>query len=168
MTQSDGLVTPSPIFLTGQSYPSGTMIAALDALFTVTGTATGADVDPNTPSVTDAAWRSYRLKGTQTAFTTSYGVPTIVGQSITEGGFVNTASCITCHSQATVNAQGQPAIQSFGSSIDLNVTGYNESTRGTPNPSWFFSANTNIYNALQADFAWGIFNAKPLQQSGGN
>lgn len=167
-TQSDNLVTPSPIFLTGEAYPSGTMTAALDALFTATGVATAADEDPDTPSVTDAAWRSYRLKGTQTTFTTSYGVSTIVGQSITEGGFVNTASCMTCHSQATVNSEGQPAIQSFGSSIDLNVTGYNESTRGAPNPSWFLSANTNVYNALQADFVWGIFNAQSVQQSGGN
>lgn len=161
--ETDGLVNPSPIFVTAEVYPSGTMTDSLDTLFRAMGIGTGADDgDPNTPSLTDPAWRSYRLKGTQTTFTTTYGIPTIVGQSITEGGFVQSASCMTCHVQASVNAAGTPAIQSFGGSFRLNLTGYNQSTNGPPVPSWFFAGNTNTYIAFQTDFVWGIFNAQPV------
>ncbi|MGD9740610.1 MAG: hypothetical protein AB7O56_09255 [Bauldia sp.] len=160
---SDGLVTPSPVFVTGEAYPPGTITMSLDALFAAAGIGTGtADADPNTPSLDDPAWRSYRLKGTQTEFTTSYGIPIIVGQSISEGGFVNSASCMTCHAQATVNAAGTPAIASFGSSYLLNLTGYHQSTNGPPVPSWFFAPNRPNYTALQTDFVWGIFNANSI------
>ena len=165
-TQSDNLVRPSTIFLTGQPYDSGLMTPSLDALFGAIGIATKPSADPNMPSATDEAWRSYRLKGTQTAFTTAYGVPIVLGQSITEGGFINSASCMTCHAQASVNAAGQPAIQSFGSSMLLNLTGYHQSTNGAPIPAWFFSANTNVYQALQTDFVWGIFNAQSVNRTG--
>lgn len=166
-TQSDDLVRASTIFQTGQPYDSGVITPSLDALFQAIGIATDTAADPNMPSMSDVAWRSYRLKGTQTRFTTSYGVPTVLGQSITEGGFVNSASCMTCHVQASVNAEGEVGISSFGSSFLLNITGYHQSANGAPVPSWFFEGSSNTYRALQTDFVWGIFNAQSIDQDDG-
>ncbi len=163
MTQSDGLVSPSQIFQTGKTYPSATITPALKAIYETLGIGAKDDGNPNAPSAGDAGWRSYRLKGTQTQFTSSDGVPTVLGQSITEGGFVNTASCLTCHAQATVDARGQPAIQSFGFSRNLNLFGYNKSAGGAPEAAWFYNAGTNIYQALPTDFTWGVLFAQPLQ-----
>ena len=49
----------------------------------------------------------YRLKGAQVDFTDRTGRPTIVGNSITEAGFVSTSSCITCHAWASIGAPSQ-------------------------------------------------------------
>jgi hypothetical protein len=166
-TQSDGLATPSPVFLTGQTYDSGTITASLEMLFDAMGIGTTPSANPDMPSPTDEAWRSYRLKGTQTTFTTSYGVPTLLGNSVTEGGFVNSASCMTCHAQAAVNGDGHPALANIGASRRLNLIGYNQVENGAPDPAWFFLAN-NTYLALQTDFVWGILHAKSLNQDAGS
>jgi hypothetical protein len=70
----------------GQQYPNCTKSAALSALFASN------KIDP--------AFTNYCLKGTQTDFTDAQGVQTRLGNSVTEQGFVDTASCITCHGRA--------------------------------------------------------------------
>jgi len=50
---------------------------------------------------------NYRMKGTQAASYHATGLSTGMGASITEGGFVNSAFCMPCHAQASVNANGQ-------------------------------------------------------------
>lgn len=80
-------------------------------------------VDPERPDIKDPAWKSYRLKGTQTQFTNFDGYPTILGSSINEGGFVNSASCISCHVQASVNADGGIGAPGVGASGRLNNFG---------------------------------------------
>ncbi len=69
-----------------QQYPVCNKTAALTALFA------SAKIDP--------AFANYCLKGSQTDFTDAQGVNTRVGNSVTEAGFVDTASCITCHGRA--------------------------------------------------------------------
>jgi hypothetical protein len=71
---------------TGLQYPNCTKTPALTALFAA--------------NTTDPAFTNYCLKGTQTDFTDAQGVPTRVGNSVTEQGFVDTASCISCHGRA--------------------------------------------------------------------
>ena len=51
--------------------------------------------------------REAKVGTTWTQFYNNDDYPTIDGASITEGGFVNTSSCMSCHVQASVNAQGQ-------------------------------------------------------------
>ncbi len=58
--------------------------------------------------------KSYRLKGTQTRYVNRDGSLTLLGSSINEGGFVNTASCISCHVQASVNARGENGVPGVG------------------------------------------------------
>lgn len=156
----------NPIFITGQVYrPSETgeeITPSLAALFQAMGVATDAtDPDPKVIAATDPQWLNYRLKGTQTTFTTSHGVPTGTGATITEGGFVNSASCMTCHSQASTDGNGNPgAGGSVGASWRLNLFGFGQVEMGAPNLSWFFNPGTSApYNSMQYDFIWGILNA---------
>ena len=48
----------------------------------------------------DRAFMNYCLKGSQVDFTDAQGVTTRLGNTVTESGFVDTASCITCHGRA--------------------------------------------------------------------
>jgi hypothetical protein len=47
-------------------------------------------------------WSYYRLKGSQNNFTDTAGQPLLLGNSIAEAGFLQTASCITCHGRASI------------------------------------------------------------------
>jgi hypothetical protein len=70
----------------GLQYPNCVKTPALTALF-----ATG-KIDP--------AFMNYCLKATQTDFTDAQGVVTRDGNSVTEQGFLDTASCMSCHARA--------------------------------------------------------------------
>jgi hypothetical protein len=107
----------------------------------------------------------YCLKGSQTDFTTATGLPKLLGNSVTEGGFDNTSSCLSCHSRASVAASGADA--QGGGFLDppdtsnplLCPTGDPCSPSGTPRSSWFWN-NPGTPNqqlkALQTDFIWSI------------
>ena len=61
------------------------MSEGLHSLFAATGIGSGANpMNPDLPQASEPAWRSYRLKGTQTQFYNRDGYATIVGASITE------------------------------------------------------------------------------------
>jgi hypothetical protein len=111
-----------------------------------------------------ALWENYCLKGSQVDFVTATGLPTRLGNSITEDGFVDTSSCITCHGRASVNSMGRniyvggflnppiPAVCPGGPQQPC-------SPNGTPNPAWFWTnpgqPNQSLL-ALQTDFIWSI------------
>ena len=153
LTQSDQL--GGLIFNLGRPYPSGKINNQLDKLYTRLGIGTGTQpVTPDTPQITDPGWRSYRLKGTQTQFYNRSGYSTIVGASITEGGFVNTASCMSCHGQASVNAKGQNGVPGVGASGRLNLDGYGKVVNGALNPTNYYDSGTTNQRAVQTDFVW--------------
>jgi hypothetical protein len=83
------------------------------------------------------------------------------GHSITEAGFTNTSSCLTCHTQASVNADGELAIPQKGNALDLNLLGYQESPNGAPDLNWFCQFGGNTYVGLRTDYIWGIMLAQP-------
>lgn len=109
-------------------------------------------------------WENYCLKGSQVDFVTATGLPTRLGNSVTESGFDDTSSCITCHSRAAVNSTGQrttgagfldppiPAVCPRGPDADCSPS-------GAPNPAWFWS-NPGQPDppmlALQTDFIWSV------------
>ncbi|NDV87205.1 hypothetical protein GTW51_10880 [Aurantimonas aggregata] len=139
----------------------------LDALMTAMGIGTGAAAaNADIPSPADPAWRSYRLKASQTDFVTATGMPTHNGQSITEGGFVDSASCITCHAQAGPDALGNPGIPGIGARSDLNMFGLNQTVNGAPDPEWYFAGGTNMMRSLPMDFVWGMLNATCIAPEG--
>lgn len=109
-------------------------------------------------------WENYCLKGTQTDFVTPTGIPTHLGNSVTEAGFVSTSSCVSCHSRAAVDAKG---IRTTGAGfIDPeipelcpNASESACSPNGAPNPAWFWTnpgKPDQAATAMQTDFIWSI------------
>jgi hypothetical protein len=101
-------------------------------------------------------WENYRLDAAQIDFTDATGRPTLLGNSITEAGFVQTSSCITCHGRAAFDTSGR-----FLSVFRPDGQSYN----GTPDPNWFYSLTNppkTLY--LQGDFVWSFFLASPLKK----
>lgn len=156
---------PSNTDKVGQVYPAGTMTQMLQTLFTQAGY--------------EGAWMqeysNYRLKGSQTDFTLPTGEGLLVGNSVTEGGFLQTASCMTCHSRAAVDAQGKNAFPIFGEVQPLPLqtlspenfqTQFN-THNGPPDPSWFtkFTGQAAVPLFRQTDFVWAIpFRAQPVKK----
>ena len=96
-------------------------------------------------------WENYCLKGSQVDFVTATGIPTLLGNSVTEKGFADSSSCMTCHSRASVTASGS----------DAQGAGFvgNASPNGTPNPAWFWNnagKSSQTMKAFQSDFVWAI------------
>ncbi len=160
-TIDDQLDDRTQLFDLGKAYPSGAMSKGLAALFETTGIGNGEKlVNPDVPQTSDPAWKSYRLKGTQTRFYNNDGYPTIVGASITEGGFVNTASCMSCHVQASVNSKGENGVSGVGATGRLNLSGIGTVVSGHPENGDFYDRGTTNQRAVQVDFVWGILFAK--------
>lgn len=143
----------------------------LAAIFSAYGIATAEGVNlSGRPTAADLAWRSYRLKGSQTGFVTPTGRTVRLGNSVTEAGFVNSASCMTCHARAGATEAGTPPLAIFTDTID--EIGMPQSVNGVPVEAWF---NVNAYRnamgtrespgviAVQTDFVWGFRNACPMK-----
>ncbi len=179
--QSDQLNQPSVVFAPDQLYPKEQIRPELQKM--LAGVKVGTDSasqdagKPAEPSPTDAAWLNFRLKGAQTEFVNAVGQPTLLGNSITEAGFMDGSSCISCHARAGVAALGLTAGQApdpktvtghfLALSVferDLTDFGYFRSHHGIPNPAWYFNDNNSNpkLQVLQADFVWGFLNAQPL------
>lgn len=160
-TQDDALNDDKSIFVLGKRYESGQISASLAKLFNEAGIGNGnAPVDPEHPKITDIAWKSYRLKGTQTQFVNNDGTSTLLGSSINEGGFVNSASCISCHAQASVNANGEIGVPGVGSTGRLNIFGIDTAISGPPVTADYYNRGTTRQLAVQTDFVWGILFAQ--------
>ena len=108
-------------------------------------------------------FRNYCLKGSQTGFVNPTGLPTRLGNSVTEKGFVNTASCMTCHSRAGFDKNGRNVFGTGLIKAALNPvscpTGDQCSPNGPPRPQWFWSNPDTKLQArklLQSDFDWSI------------
>ncbi|SEO02650.1 hypothetical protein [Palleronia pelagia] len=168
-TQPDEPDPNSPLFVTGKVYlPEMTgesMTPELEALFDALDIGTAeADANPDVLAPQDPAWRNYRLKGTQTTFVTPTGIPTGTGATITEGGFVNSASCTSCHSQASVDETGNSGMQGVGSDWTPNLLGFDRIVMGAPSMAWFYSNGGPSVEATQVDFIWGILGAQCVEK----
>jgi hypothetical protein len=123
----------------GGAYPPGTLTADLLAMFKAAGLGD--------------EWKNYRLKGAQDLFTDTTGRPTLLGNSVTEEGFVSSSSCITCHGQASVDKDGD-----FNPSVGFTSTG--ASTNGPLLPSMFWTSTTPPkLKYLPIDFIWAVLHA---------
>jgi len=123
---------------------------------------TGANLSPAVTSLLSNAglgkeWQNYRLTSSQVDFLRTDGTPTRSGNSILEAGFESTASCITCHSKAAYDKNGE--FNSFFKSFPPPV-----GDTGTPDPKWLTDAMGNKIR-LQSDFVWSMFEALPRQPS---
>jgi hypothetical protein len=121
----------------GGTYPACEKTAAVKQVFAAAGLA--------------PLWENYCLKGSQVDFVTSTGVATLLGNSVTEDGFVSSSSCLTCHSRASVTSAG----------LDAQGAGFigNASPNGAPDPNWFWNnlgKSNQSLKAFQTDFVWAI------------
>lgn len=139
-------VTP-PKAPPGSVYPNCAKTPALTALFV--------------KAKLDSAFTNYCLKGSQTDFADDTGLAARLGNSVTEAGFVESSSCMTCHSRSAWNASGQPT--SRAGFVNFNpLTG----PLGSMDPHWYWSttASPPIHSGTpgltrigtSADFVWSI------------
>ncbi|WP_231654666.1 hypothetical protein [Ralstonia solanacearum] len=164
--KSDGLImSPSVVFDHDKLYPTEAIRPGLDHVFKVLGIGTTASTSSDLPSISDLGWRSYRLKGSQVDFTNAMGRKTVLGNSITEAGFMNNSSCITCHARAGIHVKRDKAnfVRLSVFNKDQSDYGYALSYHGIPNPAWFHNDNAKgTLDVLQVDFVWGFLNARSL------
>lgn len=165
--KSDDLVmSPTIVFDTDKLYPVEAINPGLDQAFRSLGIGTTRSADKDQPAISDLAWRSYRLKGSQVDFTNSMGRRTALGNSITEAGFMHNVSCVTCHARAGIHLDPDKKANFLRLSVfskDLSDYGYALSVYGTPNPAWFHNDNNiGTLDVLQVDFVWGFLNAQPI------
>ena len=161
----DNLPLPSWVFDTGKKYDGGVAGTGLQDVFRALYIGSR-DNGTLVPRFTDRAWLSYRLKGSQVNFSDSMGRPTNLANSVTEGGFVTTSSCMTCHARAGSSPKGTlpPALGVFVNGI--TDSGYLPSAQGLPIPDWFHrSGQPPTLNVLQTDFVWGFLTANCLTPS---
>jgi hypothetical protein len=128
---------------TNQGYPDCTKTPALTAMLA------SADIDP--------VYTNYCLKGSQTDPVDSNGLDVRLGNSVTENGFVDTASCMTCHSRANFDQTG---MATSGAGF-LGGVG----PLGPILPEWYWSGGQPpVFQgqpglsriATSADFVWSI------------
>lgn len=104
-------------------------------------------------------WAHYRLRGSQIVSVDSRGRYTILANPIIENGFQQTASCITCHSRATVGLRTPQTTDTLNRldplQIDKNVSRgiVMVGPIGPTNPQWFLNSNGDV-QYIQTDFVW--------------
>ena len=150
------VVDPATGGPSGKPYPSGAVTAELIKMFK----------DAGFSEEWQQEWSNYRLKGSQIDFTDSTGAAVLVGNSVTENGFVQTSSCMTCHGNTGVDSTGAP-----NPSIGFTLDG--QSRNGPLNPAWFYDLNNfdlaqqfGRYKVIYypVDFVWAILKAHPKKQ----
>lgn len=110
----------------------------------------------------DPAFANYCLKGSQVDFIDNTGLDVRLGNSVTEHGFVDQASCMTCHSRAAFDASGNQPQGQFA--------GFDDATGAAPlgpvDSSWYWHSTGTppVFQgmpglsrlATSADFVWSI------------
>lgn len=132
-----------------QGYPDCVKTPALAAMLK------SANIDP--------VYENYCLKGSQADFVDNTGLDIRVGNSVTEQGFVATASCMTCHGRAAFDQSGQATSQAGFLSFGPNGP---VAPLGPLQPAWYwsFSSQPPIFEgktgltriATSADFVWSV------------
>jgi hypothetical protein len=146
-------VAPEPPAQFGKIYPACQKTAAVLEIFKKYNLA--------------AVYQNYCLKGSQTDFITATGQPTLLGNSVTEDGFSNTSSCMTCHSRAAFNQFGrpfpnagfiEPPVPTICPVPNASISGC--SPNGSPQQEWFWTSTGTPPQQKplfrQADFIWAI------------
>lgn len=171
------------IFRRDQIYAAEQARPQLTNVFEALGIGTGSKAGDH-PAAQDPAWLNYRLKGSQVEYVDATGRPTFLGNSVTEAGFIDGSSCMTCHARAGADkfgpsflargTGGQPQRKPAGVRglplgvflNDLSDFGYARSAFGAPDPNWFYgSTRPASLKVMQTDFVWGFFHASPLDKA---
>lgn len=164
--RSDRLNADSTVFDSGKTYPPEKIRPEWNELLVKLSIGSGGSTSQVEPDSEDKAWRNYRLKGSQVEFVNSIGQSTLLGNSVTEAGFMDGSSCISCHARAGAAAEtvnSPPPLSVFERS--MTSFGYRRSHHGIPNQFWFYNDINGGPKMLimQTDFVWGFLNAQRIR-----
>ncbi len=165
--RNDQLNSSSIVFDPDRGYSQETIRPEWDKLLTELNIGNGSSTSPVEPDPEDSAWRNFRLKGSQVEFVNSVGQSTFLGNSVTEAGFMDGSSCISCHARAGVALKSDGSANFLALSVferSLTDFGYARSHHGIPDPFWFYNDNNSQpkMTVMQTDFIWGFLNANPI------
>lgn len=167
---NDQLNSSNDVFNPDKGYPVEMIRPEWDQLLAQLNIGSGSSTSQVEPDPEDIAWRNFRLKGSQVEFVNAIGQSTLLGNSVTEGGFMDGSSCISCHARAGAALKSNGSANFLALSVfERNLTdfGYARSHSGIPDPFWFYNANNSDPNMLvmQTDFIWGFLNAQSITSS---
>jgi len=139
--------------------------------FACRGLAADCNRAPRQVGLENTVWQYYRLRGTLSGYVDGAGRPQLLANSELENGLQTTASCMTCHSRASIGVvAGAPArlpiLDPSGSEPArgaLARRGY----VGLPKAEWFSEPHDAAHEAAYRplDFVWSTAKAKPKRAS---
>ncbi|MGA2188027.1 MAG: hypothetical protein ABSH33_05820 [Steroidobacteraceae bacterium] len=147
----------------------GWQLPSRDA-FACRGEASDCNRAPRGVGLEGTVWQYYRLRGTLTRFVDAAGAPQRLANSELETGFQTTASCMTCHSRASIGVRaGTPLRLPI---FDLPPGAADDDVRarrgftGAPQAEWFAAGAGQATPRFQPlDFVWSLSKAQPKQVS---
>jgi hypothetical protein len=117
-------------------------------------------------------WLFYRLRGTLTRFVDARGEPLRLANSELEAGMQQTASCMTCHSRASIGVLEGAAVRLpiFDPKPDdsAQTTLVRRGFVGLPRAAWFQSIPGDVGagpSFQPLDFVWSLSKAQPKRSS---
>jgi hypothetical protein len=123
--------------------------------------ATACNHAPRGIGLEGTVWQYYRLRGTLTRYVNAEGGPELLANSELEAGMQRTASCMTCHSRATLAVlAGEPVhlpIFDTGPTRPVESARERRSFNGEPKAEWF-----DRFQSL--DFVWSLTMARPKKE----
>jgi hypothetical protein len=107
-------------------------------------------------------WQYYRLRGVLTQYTDEHGEPERLANSELESGIQASASCITCHSRATIGvAAGAPVHLAVFDTRAPDESRPRRGFIGNPLAAWFEPTTGNdAQRYLPLDFVWSLAKAQ--------
>ena len=123
--------------------------------FACRGTSADCNRAPGGVGLEGTVWQYYRLRGSLTRFVDAVGAPRRLANSELEAGFQSTASCITCHSRASIGV---------GAAVDpaapLRLPIFDGPARtgfvGAPQAAWFASGGHGNPTFKPLDYVWSL------------
>lgn len=124
---------------------------------------------PRNIGLEDTVWQYYRLRGTLTRFVDSRDKPELLANSELETGLQKSASCITCHSRASIGVIAGAPVRLPIFDLGANATPSDARVRrgfyGLPNPEWYrrLGADGRMHRYFRSlDFVWSLSQAKSM------
>ena len=116
---------------------------------------------PRDMSLKGTVWANYRLRGTMSRSVGQDGQPILLANSHLEAGVEHSASCVTCHSRASIGiVDGKVSRLGVLNTSAAPLGG--DSSRGyvgEPERGWFVEGTRQVY--LPLDFVWSLAKAQP-------
>jgi hypothetical protein len=116
---------------------------------------------PSNIGLEGTVWQYYRLRGVLTAYIDKRGAPQRLANSELESGMQTSASCITCHSRATIGiAQGAPVRLAIFDDRGQEDPWQRRGFIGQPSASWFDPPAGSSARYVPLDFVWSLAKAQ--------